>query len=203
MPHRTPRLPLLKTTGLVLLLPDTRTTSIGGACMDGVLLLRLRLWLITSLSNSITVQRRPSPPSPSLPSSQPPPPPLPRGIRPHGSSKRLDAIPSRNRFHNASKVEINKQTKRQYKRKRFALPDGEEIQLTCEHRIRYCSKEELAKDFVNSELHKELIAQGCKPISERTAQSCICDCIKEVRRSSSSIKSLPSTSADLRSTRAP
>ena len=43
-------------------------------------------------------------------------------------------------YHITALVEINKQTKRQYQRKIF-LFDGKPAAY-CEHRIRYCSKEE-------------------------------------------------------------
>ena len=82
----------------------------------------------------------------------------------------------------ASLVEINKQTKRQYQRKIFKLPDGKPLRLRCEHRIRFCSTEGLAKSFCESDLHKELTREGYS-ISERSAQACICPCIKEVRLS--------------------
>ena len=76
-------------------------------------------------------------------------------------------------------VEIDKQTKRQYKRKNFSLPDGKVIALTCEHRIRFCSAEDLAGAFLESDLHKDLTKQGYS-ISQRRAQAAICPCIKEV-----------------------
>jgi hypothetical protein len=82
----------------------------------------------------------------------------------------------------AAKVEINKQTKRQYQRKKFSLPDGEVIDLKCEHRIRYCSKEQLAQDFMESVLFKELSGLG-QSIGLKKAQECICACIKEVSHS--------------------
>ena len=89
----------------------------------------------------------------------------------------------------ASLVEINKQTKRQYRRKIFKLPDGKPLRLSCEHRIRFCSTEGLAKSFCDSDLHKELTKEGYS-ISERSAQACICPCIKEVRLSLSRSLSL-------------
>lgn len=76
-------------------------------------------------------------------------------------------------------VEINKQTKRQYQRKNFTLPDGKVIPLTCEHRVRSCTAEGLAQEFLGSDLYKRLAGQGYS-IGERSAQACICDCIKEV-----------------------
>ena len=81
-------------------------------------------------------------------------------------------------------VEINKQTKRQYTRKKFQLPDGKELSLTCELRTRSCGKEELARSFCQSDLHARLTQQGYS-ISERGAQACICDCIKEVSQAPS------------------
>ena len=84
-------------------------------------------------------------------------------------------------FHTStSLVEINKQTKRQYKRKNFVLPDGKIIPLTCEHRIRFCTAGDLGAAFLKSDLYKELTSEG-KSISVRSAQACICPCIKEVR----------------------
>ena len=87
------------------------------------------------------------------------------------------------RYHTAAcaKVEINKQTKQEYRRKKFVLPDGEQIDLKCEHRVRYCSKEQLAQDFLDLDLCKELTASGACSIGLKKAQECICPCIKEVR----------------------
>ena len=77
-------------------------------------------------------------------------------------------------------MQINKDTKRQFSRRNFILPDGDSVPLKCEHRIRFCSKGQLANDFMESELFKELKREGYS-ISERKAQACICYCIKEVR----------------------
>jgi hypothetical protein len=78
------------------------------------------------------------------------------------------------------KVEIDKQTKRMYKRKLFTLPNGTTLHLHCEHRIRYCSKSELAESYMESEQHRLIMASDPElKFSIRTAKECICDCIKE------------------------
>ena len=51
-------------------------------------------------------------------------------------------------------------------------------------RTRSCGKEELARSFCLSDLHARLTQQGYS-ISERGAQACICDCIKEVSQAPS------------------
>lgn len=85
-------------------------------------------------------------------------------------------------FHSAPGVEVNKQTKRTYRRRRFALPDGKIIHLTCEHRQRHCSVSALAQSFLESSLFKELMQENSQySISARKAAACICDCIKEVK----------------------
>ena len=69
-----------------------------------------------------------------------------------------------------------------YKRKLFTLPYGSTIHLDCEHRIRYCPKHELAESYMKSEQHRMIMAADAElKFSVRTAQECICDCIKECK----------------------
>jgi len=82
-----------------------------------------------------------------------------------------------------SKVEFDKQTKRKYKRKLFELPNGTSISLDCEHRIRYCSKEELARLYMESEQHRRIMeSDPSLKFSVKTAQECICTCINECKK---------------------
>ena len=77
-------------------------------------------------------------------------------------------------------VEIDKQSKKVYKRKKFTLPNETILDLTCEHRIRYCPLEELAASYMESATHAAIM-QGdpLLKLNIKTAQECICDCIKE------------------------
>jgi len=79
-----------------------------------------------------------------------------------------------------TRVAVNKQTKRKYARKKFRLPNGAELDLTCDHRIRYGSKAELAQSYMDSKCHAAVVAENPRrKICLQTAQECICDCMKE------------------------
>ena len=69
-----------------------------------------------------------------------------------------------------------------YKRKIFTLLNEKTIHLDCEHRIRYCSKAELAESYMQSEQHRLIKeADPTLKFSVKTAQEYICDCIKECK----------------------
>ena len=81
-----------------------------------------------------------------------------------------------------AKVEINKQSKATYKRKLFTLPNGSVLHLSCEHRIRYCPKKELAESYMESEQHRLImLSDPTLKFNVKTAQECICDCIFECK----------------------
>lgn len=126
-------------------------------------------------------------------------------------SRHKDAIPWESVwewFHSddCAKVIEDKQTKRRYTRKKFTLPDHAQttLNLNCAHRVRsecfsmllfikhqpsfgpqvrFCSSEELAVAFTESEFCKKMLQDlGKESISLPRVQACICSCIKECKR---------------------
>jgi len=81
-----------------------------------------------------------------------------------------------------AKVQIDKQTKRQYSRKIFVLPNGEDIHLDCVLHTKFCDRTTLAQSYMDSERHRELMQEDPKrKLTLKTAQECICDCIKDAK----------------------
>jgi hypothetical protein len=86
--------------------------------------------------------------------------------------------------HACTNVMLDKSEKKHYKRKLFKLPNEMSIKLSCEPRILLTSREELAQSYLDSDQHKRLLQEdGRRSLCVRTAQACICDCIKEAKNS--------------------
>jgi len=82
----------------------------------------------------------------------------------------------------ATNVMLDKSKKTHFKRKLFSLPNGESLRLNCEPRILLTSREELAQSYLDSEQQSRLLEEDTRrSLCLRTAQECICDCIKEAK----------------------